>query len=186
MLMPQGENMKAFIILADGFEEIEAFTVVDVLRRAKVDIITVGLTSSVVEGSHGIRAVADKKMADINPDSFDMLVLPGGNPGYTNLANSGKVLGIVKDFNKKKKIIAAICAAPYVLAKAGIMENRVATIYPGMEKELSRPRDAKVVVDGNIVTSRSPGTAMEFALKLAEIAASMAAAKKVREHMVID
>lgn len=178
--------MKAMVILADGFEEIEALVVVDIMRRAKVDIITVGLTSSVVEGSHGIRAVADKRMGDINPDSFDMLILPGGNPGYMNLANSSKVLGIIKDFNKKKKIIAAICAAPFVLAKAGVLDSRVATIYPGMEKEIPRPRDAKVVVDGNIVTSRSPGTAVEFALKLAEIATTKAAAKRVREHLAID
>ncbi|MEM7819540.1 MAG: DJ-1/PfpI family protein [Candidatus Aenigmatarchaeota archaeon] len=177
--------MKALVLFADGFEEIEAFTVVDVLRRANVDVTTVGLTSTVVEGAHKIRFIADKKIMDINPNDFDALILPGG-PGYKNLANSNSVLEMINDFNKKKKIIGAICASPAVLAKAGILEDKIATIYPGMESELPRPRDAKVIVAENVVTSRSPGTAMEFAFKLAEILAGKNAARKIRESFLIE
>lgn len=176
--------MKAIIVLADGFEEIEAFTVIDVLRRANIEVVTAGLVSSVVEGAHKIRTMADKTLADVNADSFDALILPGG-AGYKNLLNSQKVLRLVQDFNKKNKILAAICAAPAVLAKAGVLDGRIATIYPGMESQLPRPRDARVVVDKNIITSKSPGTAMEFALKLAEILTSQASARKVRADMVI-
>lgn len=177
--------MKALAILADGFEEIEAFTAIDVLRRAGVDVVTAGLVSTVVEGAHKVRTMTDKKLSDVDADSFDALVLPGG-PGYKNLLNSTSVLKLVRDFDKNNKTIGAICAAPSVLAKAGVLEGKVATIYPGMESQLPRPRDAKVVVDKNIVTSKSPGTAMEFALKLAEILSTQPNAKKVREALVIN
>ncbi len=178
--------MKAFVILAEGFEEIEAFTAIDVLRRANVQTDAVGLISKVVEGSHGIKTMADYTLSDINPDNYDIVVLPGGDPGYRNLANSEKVLSVIKDFNKKKKLIAAICAAPAVLAKAGVLDDKIATIYPGMEGKIPKPRDAKVVVHGNVITSKSPGTALEFALKLAEILAGKAAARKVRNELVVD
>ena len=154
-------------MLADDFEEIEAFTVIDVLRRAEIEVVTAGLVSTVVEGSHKIRAIADKKFSETS-DDFDALVLPGG-PGHRKLANSQGVLNLIKDFNNKNKIIAAICAAPSVLARAGILEDKRATIYPGMEKELPRPRDSNVVIDKNIITSKGPGTAMEFALELVKI-----------------
>ena len=99
--------MKALIILADGFEEIEAFTTIDVLRRAGVDVTVSGLISTVVEGAHKVRTMTDSKITDITPDSFDALILPGG-PGYKNLLNSTTVLKMVQDFNKKNKIIAYI------------------------------------------------------------------------------
>lgn len=175
--------MKALIILANGFEEIEAFTVVDVLRRAKIDLTVVGLVSTIVDGAHFVRVMADKKLSDINPDNYDMLILPGGI-GYKHLTNSQAVLNLVKDFDKKKKFIAAICASPSVLAKAGIMENKIGTIYPGMEKELPRVRDAKVVVDKNVITSKGPGTSIEFALKLVEILAGKGIEKRLREALV--
>ncbi|MBI2971178.1 MAG: DJ-1/PfpI family protein [Candidatus Aenigmarchaeota archaeon] len=177
--------MRAFVILAEGFEEIEAFTVIDVLRRAKIDTASVGLISKVVSGAHGITTMAEYVLSDIKPDNFDMVILPGGDPGYRNLANSEKVLSIVKDYNKKRKFIAAICAAPYVLAKAGVLDDKIATIYPGMESKIPKPRDAKVVVHDNIITSKSPGTAMDFAVKLAEILAGKAAARKVSNDLVL-
>lgn len=177
--------MKALVILAEGFEEIEAFTAIDVLRRANVQTDAAGLISKVVEGSHGIKTVADCTLGEINPDDYDIVILPGGE-GYKNLMNSEKVLVVVKDFNRKKKLIAAICAAPAVLAKAGVLDDKIATIYPGMEGKLPKPRDAKVVVHGNIITSQAPGTAMEFALKLTEILAGKNIAKKLRSDMVVD
>lgn len=93
---------------------------------------------------------------------------------------------MVKDFDLKKKYIAAICAAPLILAKAGVLENRIATIYPGLEKELPKPRDAKVIVHDNIITSKAPGTAMEFALKLVEVLKGKNAARSVKEDMVVE
>lgn len=176
--------MKAAVILAEGFEEIEAFTTVDILRRAGVEVTVASMASSVVEGSRKVRVMTDKRMSEITADNYDALILPGG-PGYKSLANSQAVINLVKDFDKKKKIVAAICAAPVVLAKAGILETRIATIYPGMENQIPKPRDAKVVVDGNVVTSKSPGTAVEFALKLAEILAGKERARRVKEDLVL-
>lgn len=176
--------MRAFVLLAEGFEEIEAFTAIDVLRRAKVDVAVVGLSSKVITGSHGIKTMAELLLSDINPDNYDMVVLPGGDPGYKNLSNSAAVISLIKDYNKKKKLIAAICAAPAILAQAGILDDKIATIYPGMENKLPRPRDAKVVVHGNVITSKAPGTAMEFALKLAEILTQKSITKLKNELVV--
>lgn len=158
--------MKVMIPLAEGFEEIEALTVVDVLRRAGITVDTVGVMGSVVSGAHGIRVMTDKKLLEINADEYDAIVLPGGSPGYVNLGRSSKIIEILKEFDSKGKIVAAICAAPSILAKAGILEGKRATIYPGMEKELPYPRGDRVVVDGNVITSQGPGTAMEFALAI--------------------
>lgn len=177
--------MRAVIILAEGFEEIEAFATIDILRRANVEVTIASLSSSIVESSRKIRTMTDKRLAEIKVDDYDAVILPGG-PGYKNLANSQAVLSLIKEFDKKKKIVAAICAAPSVLAKAGILETRIATIYPGMESQIPKPRDAKVVVDGNVVTAKSPGTAIDFAIKLAEILAGKAAARKVREDLVME
>ncbi|MFH0832138.1 MAG: DJ-1 family glyoxalase III [Candidatus Aenigmatarchaeota archaeon] len=178
--------MKALVILANGFEEIESFAVVDILRRAKIDVTVAGLISTIVESSHAVRVMADKRLGDINTNDYDILILPGGNPGYKNLANSQIVINLVKNFEKKKKLIAAICGAPSVLAKAGIMEDRIGTIATGLEKELPRVRDAKVIVDKNVITSKGPGTAIEFALKIVEIISGKGVEKKLREQMAVD
>lgn len=160
--------MKVMVPFAEGFEEIEAMTIVDVLRRAGIGVDMVGVVGSSITGSHGVRMTMDKKISDVNPDEYDAIVLPGGNPGYLNLSRTGKVLEIIKRLNVRGKLICAVCASPYVLARAGVLEGRRATIYPGMEKEIPYPRSDKVVVDGNIVTSQGPGTAMDFALKIVE------------------
>jgi protein deglycase len=177
--------MKVFVLFADGFEELEAFTIVDILRRANVDVTTVGLNSTVVEGAHKIKFMADKKITDVNTDSFDGVILPGG-PGYKNLANSSLVLKILKKFDNDKKYIGAICAAPVALAKAGVLDDKVATIYPGMESEIPKPRDAKIIVAHNVITAKSPGMSIEFSLKLVELFASKAAANKVRAALVLE
>jgi len=178
--------MKVLIPLVDGFEEIEAMTVVDVLRRAGIDVITAGLISTVVEGSHKVKVMADKRLSEIDYETVDALILPGGNPGYVNLSNSNRVLSLVKEFEKKKKIIGAICGAPYVLAKAGILENRIATIYPGLENKIPRPRTGKLIQDGNIITSQGPGTAMLFALKLVELLAGKDKMLKLKRELIIE
>lgn len=176
--------VKVLVPLAEGFEEIEATTVIDVLRRAGVDVVTAGIPGSVVKGSRNVQLTTDKKLSDIDPEDFEALVLVGGYPGYVNLGKTQKVMSIITSFNEQQKLIAAICAAPTILAKVGILEDRKATVYPGMEKELPYPRDDKIVVDENIVTSQGPGTAMPFALKLIEILVDKGKAKAVKEDLV--
>ena len=173
------------LLINDGFEEIEAFTIVDILRRVKVNITIVGLISTVVESDRRVKVITDKRFSDIDPNNYDILILPGGS-AYKGLMNSQAVLNMIRDFNKKGKLIGAICAGPCVLAKAGILDDRLATVYPGLEKEIPRPRDAKIVVDRNIITSRSPGTAMEFALKIAEILAGKKEVKRLKESFSIE
>ncbi len=147
-------------------------------------MVTAGLSGITVKGSSGVKIIADAELKNINPDEFAVIVLPGGYPGYVNLAESEKVLKIIKEFNSQNKMVAAICGAPTVLAKAGILNNRNATVYPGLEKELPNPIDKKVVVDGNIITSQGPGTAMKFALKLVEILSGEDKAKEIKEQLL--
>ncbi|MDR0408194.1 MAG: DJ-1/PfpI family protein [Campylobacteraceae bacterium] len=159
---------KALIPLADGFEEIEAITIVDVLRRGGVDVVTAAIFKKEVEGINGVKVIADTLFDDIKNFDFDIIILPGGNLGYKNLANSDKLLELLRRFDKEGKLIGAICAAPYVLAKAGVIKNSY-TCYPSIELEIKKPgyTDSKnVIIDGNIFTSRGPATAIEFALEL--------------------
>ena len=121
---------------------------------------------------------------DVDAEEFDVLLLVGGIPGYQNLGNSGKVLSIIKDFNSKNKTIAAICMAPSILAKAGIIDEKKATIYPGSERDVPRPRGGRVVVDGNVITSQAPGTAMEFSLKIVEVLGGREKAEKLKRDLV--
>ena len=172
---------KALVLLAAGFEEIETVTIVDVLRRADVEVIVAGLVPNVVEGAHGMKFVPDKDIVDVKVEDFDAVVLPGGNPGYKNLRKDIRVLKMLKEAFKSGKLIAAICAAPSVLSDAGILRGKNCTIYPGMADELKkgggRPKQDIVVVDGNIITSRGPATALPFAITVAE----KLAGKKVAE-----
>lgn len=179
-----GDSLKVMIPLADGFEEIEALTIIDVLRRAGLKVETVGVVGSTITGAHGVRVITDKRLMEISED-YDAIVLPGGSPGYINLGRTAKILEILKKMSEEGKIIAAICGAPAVLAKAGILENKKATIYPGMEREIPRPRAERMIVDGNVITAQAAGTAMEFALKLVEILANKEKASEIRKDLVI-
>jgi 4-methyl-5(b-hydroxyethyl)-thiazole monophosphate biosynthesis len=175
---------KLFVPFAEGFEEIEALTVVDVLRRAGIKVDMVGVPSSMVTGAHGVKITMDKKLPEVNVDDYDGIILPGGNPGYVNLGRSASLIEMIKKLNMKGKLIGAICAAPSVLAKAGVLENRKATIYPGMEREIPYPRGDRLVVDNNIITSQGPGTAMEFALKIVETLAGSSKALELKKSLV--
>lgn len=177
--------MNILVPLAEGFEEIEAVVTIDVLRRAGLDVITAGLPGTMVRGAHGVAVTADKKLSDINPDDFDALVLVGGNPGYKNLGNSQTVLDSIKRFDSSNKLIAAICASPTVLARAGILDNRKATVYPGMEREIPIPRGERLVVDSNVITSQGPGTAIEFALKVVETLLGGDAVERLKRELVV-
>jgi len=174
---------RALVFLASGFEEIETVTVVDVLRRAGVDVTVAGLKPNVTEGKHGMRIVPDKSIDDVKVEDFDAFVVPGGNPGYKNLRKDPRVIDIVKKAFNSNKLVAAICAGPTVLSDAGILEGKACTIYPGMDEELEagggKPKHDMVVVDGNIITSRGPATALLFALKLAEKLAGKQVAEAV-------
>jgi 4-methyl-5(b-hydroxyethyl)-thiazole monophosphate biosynthesis len=177
--------MRILVLLADGFEEIEAITVIDVLRRAGIEVDTVGITGAWVTGSHNIKVMADKKISEIDVEKYDGIVLPGGSKGVENLARASKVKEFLEKMNEKGKLIAAICAAPSILAKYHLLDNKRATIYPGMERELPYPRDERVVCDNNIITSQGPGTALEFALAIVEKLLGKEKAWELKEQMVV-
>ncbi|MEM5836520.1 MAG: DJ-1/PfpI family protein [Candidatus Aenigmatarchaeota archaeon] len=177
--------MKILVLLADGFEEIEAITVIDVLRRAGIEVDSVGLTGGWVTGSHNIKVMADKKISEVDIEKYDGIVLPGGSKGVENLLKSSKVKEFLEKANEKNKLIAAICAAPLVLAKYHILDKRRATIYPGMEKEIPYPRDEKVVVDENVITSQAPGTALLFALAIVEKLLGKEKVLEIKKQLVV-
>ena len=162
--------MKIIVFLAEGFEEVEALTVVDYLRRVDIEVSMVSVTEEKsVKGAHSIEVIADKVISEIDDlKSYDGLVIPGGLPGATNLRDNKDLIEIVKDMNKHEKLIAAICAGPIVLAKAGIINNRKVTSYPGFEDQLKKSMyvEHSVVADGNIITSRGPSLAVNFALEI--------------------
>jgi len=174
------KNLKVAVILADGFEEGEALFVVDIMRRSGITCETVSIDKIMVEGSHGIKVQADRLIKEVDKESYDMIVLPGGQPGADNLRDCEEVITWVKNFaqNDDCKWIAAICAAPQVLAKAGVITGKRVTSYPADEyrailKDAKyiddiKDMDEMVVADGNIITSRGPATVLPFAYKLVE------------------
>ena len=162
---------KVLVLLSPGFEEIEAVTIIDILRRAEIDTTIAGLKKEVVKGSHDISVKPDIYYKDINVNDYDFLILPGGQPGTDNLKSNPTVIEWLQKFNNENKGIAAICAAPTVLEKANVIENVKITSYPS-EKEIFDADfycEEKVVKDKNIITSRGVGTAIDFSLKLVEI-----------------
>lgn len=162
---------KVLVALAPGFEEIETITVVDILRRAGARVVLAATIEGPVEGSRGVTVLPDTLIDQVDDREFDLVVLPGGQPGTENLQNSETVMTIIQNMHQSHKLIAAICAAPTILYSAGILKNTAVTSHPSVKVQLEgiNYSEERVVVDGNIVTSRSPGTALEFALKLAEI-----------------
>ncbi|MGM0446238.1 MAG: DJ-1 family glyoxalase III [Bacillota bacterium] len=163
-------SKKVLVPLAPGFEEIEAITSIDVLRRAGIEVVTVSLNSLDVKGAHNIAVIADKRIRQINIEDFDGILLPGGMPGAKNLKENSQILNFVKQINENNGMVAAICAAPMVLEAAGILENVDATSYPSFKKEVPscNYKEERVVKDGNIITSRGAGVALEFALEVVE------------------
>jgi 4-methyl-5(b-hydroxyethyl)-thiazole monophosphate biosynthesis len=179
---------RACVLLAPGFEEIEAVTIIDVLRRAGVETVVLGVGGKgPVQGSHGIAVTADRALADASKDSWDIVILPGGIPGATTLRDDPKVRALLEKQHGSGRRIGAICAAPIALGAAGILEGKKATSYPGFEKELrgATLSTDRVVKDGNLVTSRGPGTALEFALAIVADLEGKAAADKLRSGMLV-
>lgn len=161
---------RVLVPLAPGFEEIEAATIIDILRRADVHVTVAGTVDGPVTGSRGVVITPDTALDTVADASFDMVVLPGGGPGTEALRRDARVASIVKRHADRGEWIAAICAAPTVLADAGLLAGRRVTSYPSVRSQLSATdyRTDRVVVDGRLITSRSPGTALEFALTLVE------------------
>lgn len=162
---------KALVVLAAGFEDIEAITPIDILRRAAVNVVVAGVGGLEIKGARGIRVTADVDLADYN-DIPDVIVIPGGSKGAENLALSSKLKMLIREMDAKKKLITSICASPaVVLAPIGVLDGKKATCYPGMEEafgpKIKFSKD-NVVQDGHIITSRGVATALEFSIKIVE------------------
>ena len=172
---------KVLVPLAPGFEEMEAVCVVDVLRRAGAEVTTAGTQPGPIQASRRVVVLPDTTLDQVDPDEFDMIVIPGGAKGVDVLKADPIVKLILQKMNGQGKYVTAICAGPIVLAEAGLLKGRAVTSYPGVGGLLegAHLKSDRVVVDGKIVTSQGPGTAIEFALKLAEILQGKARAEEV-------
>ncbi|MDX5150888.1 MAG: DJ-1/PfpI family protein [Acidiferrobacterales bacterium] len=163
---------RVLVPLAEGFEELEAVTITDLLTRAKIEVVTAGLDPGPVKASRGTTLIPTTDLESALQQEYDMIVLPGGQPGANNLQGDNRILSLLKTMSDKGKVVAAICAAPKALAAAGVLDNRNATCFPGSIDTKRYPAirltDDVIVVDDNIVTSRGPGTAMDFTLALVE------------------
>lgn len=171
---------KAYIFLANGHEEVEALMVVDLLRRAGLDISTVSITDSkMVTSSHNVTYEADLLFSEVEGNLVDLVVLPGGIPGTPNLLAFEPLMNMVKAHNEAGRYVAAICAAPSILAELGILDGKKGTSYPGFGTKIENFVDAPVVVDGNVITSRGLGAAIDFGLALIELLVSEQKAKEI-------
>ena len=162
---------KLLVPISNGFEEIEAISIIDVCRRAGIEVITAGVEDNILIGAHNIKIETDKKISEVSSDNFDMIALPGGLPNAFTLAENSDVQRLLKEFKEKNKKIAAICAAPYALHKANVL-NENYTCYPSFEEKIKDEgyiNNKNIVIDTNVVTSKGPATAMEFALEIVKI-----------------
>ena len=180
--------MNVLIPVADGSEEMEVVIVADTLRRVQWHVILAGLAVGAVTASRGVRLMPDIAWADVIPDAFDMLVIPGGGEGVKALAKDERLLATVRTFMANGKWVAAICAGPLVLQAAGVLKGRRVTCHPGVAGELTQtPRlNDRVVVDGRLITSQAPGTAFEFSLALIRAVEGDRKADELAKSMVIN
>ncbi|MDR2884339.1 MAG: DJ-1/PfpI family protein [Deferribacteraceae bacterium] len=183
----EAEMANALLILADGFEEVEAITPIDLLRRAGVDVTVAALKGMEAIGGHSIVVSADVELKSVLNKHFDMLILPGGGGGTAKLAASEEVLNLLRKYEKEDRYIAAICAAPTVLAKAGVAKDIPVTSHPCGEGAFAPELYTKerVVVSGKVITSRSAGTAMDFSLELVKVLAGVEAYKTLKNDLLI-
>ncbi len=179
--------MKTVLVLfAEGSEELEAVTIVNILRRAGIKVTLAGISEGPLSGARSITLLPDTTLDAVLHEDFDMIVLPGGQPGTDRLKADARVLKLLKRMAEQEKYVAAICAAPSVLDAAGLLAGRQATCYPGYLKDAPSVhlQAAAVVEDGHFITSRGPGTAMDFALVLAEKLAGKARRNEVEAGLV--
>jgi 4-methyl-5(b-hydroxyethyl)-thiazole monophosphate biosynthesis len=162
------KSKRVLVPLAPGCEELEAVTIIDLLRRAGIEVVVAGLVDGVITASRGVRLLPDLSLTEALGQEFDMIVLPGGLPGSDHLAADQRITDVLRKMNESGRFIGAVCAAPKVLVRSGILNGKMATAYPGVlqaEGHQAISGDA-VIRDGRVITSRSAGTAMDFALEL--------------------
>ncbi len=164
-------SKRVLVPLAEGVEELEAVTIIDILRRADIDVTTAGLQEGIITGSRGTRLLPDLTLDAALKQDYDMVALPGGLPGSDHLAEDDRVNSVLTKMNQSGKFVGAICAAPKVLARNGILAGKRATAYPGVLQAEAHPviTGEAVTRDGVVITSRSVGTAIDFALELVEV-----------------
>ncbi|HIX26308.1 MAG TPA: DJ-1/PfpI family protein [Candidatus Barnesiella excrementigallinarum] len=178
----------AYLFLATGFEEIEALTVIDMLRRAEIDVTTVSISRNLqVEGAHGVTVTADTTWVELSADDVDWLILPGGMPGTKHLGECKPLVSLLQRQAAAHKNIAAICAAPSVLGQAGLLNGYKATCYPGFEQFLNGATvtGEPVTIDRNIITANGPGAAIAFAAAIISQIAGKERAKEVTTGMML-
>jgi len=179
---------RVLIPLAQGSEELEAVTVIDLLRRAGIEVVSAGLSEGLVKCSRGTVLMPDTALDDVLGEQFDMIVLPGGQPGANHLNEDPRIHQLLRNMAEQGRYTAAICAAPKVLADAGLLDGRTATSYPGALQadnlEQTTLSEQAVVRDGSVITSRGPGTAMDFALELIEVLLGAEKRRQVEDPLV--
>lgn len=178
----------AYVFFADGFEETEAFTSVDVMRRAGLNVEMVTVTpDEIVTGAHDIPVLCDKNVVNCDFSDAELVLLPGGMPGAATLEKCDELRKLILHFAEEQKPIAAICAAPMVLGKLGVLRGKKATCYPGFEQYLEEAdcTGAPVERDGNIITGKGPGAAMEFALAIVELLKGKEKVEELKEAMCV-
>ena len=179
---------RVLVPLAQGCEELVAITITDLLTRAGVDVITAGLDNKPVKASRGMTLIPDTSIDRVINDTFDLVVLPGGLPGANHLRDDSHVQGILKKQAAANKPVAALCAAPKALAEAGLLEGKTVTCYPGSLNDSglnnTHIKSSAIEIDGNVITSRGPGTAMDFALTLIEILEGKTKRDEVEQQLV--
>ncbi len=178
---------KVCVHLATGFEELEAITILDVLRRADIKVLMVSMTKEMnVTSVHGLTVLANILFEDVDYENIDMIVLPGGMPGSTNLAAHEGLKQRIGQFANQGKYLAAICAAPIVYGQMGLLKGKAALCYPGYEKYLDGAEISteRVVQTQNFITSKGPGTSLEFSFKLVEILKDKDTSEKIRQAML--
>lgn len=182
-------SKKVAIFLATGFEETEAVIIIDILRRANIEVDVFSITNEkIIIGGHNIKIETNKLLNEINSDDYQMLILPGGIEGVNNLKKSILLKQLFEEFYKKSKYLAAICAAPQILFEWNLLNNKNITVYPGCLKNNNQFKiinDAPVVVDGNIITGASMGCAIKFTLELVKILVNDNLAKEIAKQLVI-
>lgn len=173
------------IFLADGFEDIEAIVTMDILRRANYNVKTVGVGKKEITSASGIKVYADMKDDDLIIENVCGVILPGGMPGAVNLRKSSIVCETLTYCMENKKLIAAICAAPFILGELGILKNKTAICYPGFENKLigAKISSKSVCVDDNIITAKGPGVAMDFAFKIIEYISGKSLVMDIKDAM---
>ncbi len=178
---------KIGIFMANGCEEIEGLTVVDIVRRAGLDITMISISGSrEVTSSHNVTFLADITKNDVDYNEFEGIVLPGGMPGTLNLGADETVIQVIRQFARERKLVAAICAAPSILGQEHILDGKNATCHPGFEDKLLGAvwKKEPVVVDGNIITSRGMGTAIDFGLEIVRYFADEGTVEKLKKDLV--